>query len=45
MDECNKTISKWYDCYCPVNKKVLIKDDDDKIEEDVSIQVEQKKKL
>ena len=28
MSECQKTISKWYDCYVTVSKKVLIEDDD-----------------
>ena len=28
MDECQKTLSKWYNCYVPVNKKILIQDDD-----------------
>ncbi len=28
MNECQKTISKWYDCYVTVNKKVLIEDGD-----------------
>ena len=28
MDECQKTINKWYGCYVSVNKKVLIDDDD-----------------
>ncbi len=28
MNDCQNTISKWYDCYVPVNKKVLIEDDD-----------------
>jgi len=28
MNECQKTINKWYDCYVSVNKKILIKDDD-----------------
>ena len=28
MNECERTINKWYDCYAPVNKKILIGDDD-----------------
>ena len=28
MNECYKTINKWYDCYSPTNKKILIKDED-----------------
>ena len=28
MDECQKTLSKWYECYVPVNKKILIENDD-----------------
>ena len=28
MDECQKTLDKWYNCYVPVNKKILIQDDD-----------------
>ena len=28
MDECNRTLDKWYNCYVPVNKKVLIEDND-----------------
>ena len=28
MDECEKTINKWYDCYESVSKKILIHDDD-----------------
>tara|TARA_B100000900_G_scaffold210316_1_gene178237 strand:- start:864 stop:2225 length:1362 start_codon:yes stop_codon:yes gene_type:complete len=28
MNDCQNTINKWYDCYVPVNKKVLIEDDD-----------------
>ena len=28
MQECQKTIDKWYDCYVPVSKKILIHDDD-----------------
>ncbi len=28
MDECQRTLDKWYNCYVPVNKKILIQDDD-----------------
>ena len=28
MDECEKTLNKWYDCYVPVYKKTLIQDND-----------------
>ena len=28
MDECQRTLDKWYSCYMPVNKKILIQDDD-----------------
>ena len=28
MDECNRTLDKWYNCFVPVNKKVLIEDND-----------------
>ncbi len=28
MSECYRTISKWYSCYAPTNKKILIKDED-----------------
>ena len=28
MDDCEKTINKWYDCYEPVSKKILIHDED-----------------
>ncbi len=28
MNECQKTLSKWYNCYVPVNQKILIEDDD-----------------
>ena len=28
MDECQKTLNKWYGCYVQVNKKVLIEDED-----------------
>ena len=28
MDECEKTLNKWYNCYVPVYKKILIKDND-----------------
>ena len=28
MDECQRTLDKWYNCYVPVNTKVLMKDDD-----------------
>ena len=28
MDECEKTINKWYDCYESVSKKILIHDED-----------------
>ncbi len=28
MDECLRTLDKWYNCYVPVNKKILIQDDD-----------------
>ena len=28
MDECQKTLNKWYTCYVAVNKKVLINDED-----------------
>ena len=28
MDECQRTLDKWYNCYVPVNTKVLMQDDD-----------------
>ena len=28
MDNCEKTINKWYNCYTPVKEKILIEDDD-----------------
>ena len=28
MDECQRTLDKWYSCYMPVNEKILIQDDD-----------------
>ena len=28
MAESEKTLNKWYNCYVPVNRKILIKDDD-----------------
>ena len=28
MDECEKTLNKWYDCYVLVHKKMLIQDND-----------------
>ena len=28
MDECYRTLDKWYGCYVPINKKILIEDDD-----------------
>ena len=28
MDECERTLNKWYDCYVPVHKKILIQDND-----------------
>ena len=28
MDECQRTLDKWYNCYVSVNKKILIQDDD-----------------
>ena len=28
MTECQRTLSKWYNCYVPVNQKILIEDND-----------------
>ena len=28
MDECKKTLNKWYNCYVTVDKKILINDND-----------------
>ena len=28
MDECQKTLNKWYECFVSVSKKILIKDED-----------------
>ena len=28
MEDCQRTLNKWYTCYAPVNKKILIEDED-----------------